>query len=504
MLILSFITLLLSLITHLLHRKSNFLQDYILLNGFETISGNLLVIQNIILVIPILLFLFSLIQYKLNKESTLLPLLIILSMTFSSISIIAGGNGLVEYHFSIFMVIAIISFYDEIKLLVISTVIFAVQHLAGFFLVPELICGTSDYRFSLLLIHAFFLVLISSATVWFIYTKQIKTKEYEEKVNHHQNTLLRIVDSLNETSGMIVDNTNHLSSGSEELTASGNEIAFSIQTIATGAAGQAKKLQQGVQSIHSMLSQIQQIKNHSDTVNTNTKNTIEQVNIGNSTVSSMAEQMKKITKSSDNVNELVQELSIYSSDIDRYVRLISSIADQTNLLALNASIEAARAGEHGKGFAVVAVEVRKLALQSNESAKEIQTVIQSIQERIRIVSSRMGINIVEIEHGIEHIKETQAIFETISKSTNSVSKQISDISNSSSKLLLNSEETQEIMNHISEITSTFALDIDIILSTTEQQTASTNDFNSVSMSLRKLVEELNEIVTQINSSVQQN
>ncbi len=61
------------------------------------------------------------------------------------------------------------------------------------------------------------------------------------------------------------------------------------------------------------------------------------------------------------------------------LRFVSEVAANSNLLGLNAAIEAARAGEHGRGFAVVAEEIRKMAVNSANSVKDIAAILKNIQ-----------------------------------------------------------------------------------------------------------------------------
>ena len=71
-----------------------------------------------------------------------------------------------------------------------------------------------------------------------------------------------------------------------------------------------------------------------------------------------------------------------SKKVADIIGVIEQIAFQTNMLALNAAVEAARAGDQGRGFAVVAAEVRNLAQRSAAAAKEIKGLIQDSQEKV--------------------------------------------------------------------------------------------------------------------------
>ncbi|WP_294235720.1 methyl-accepting chemotaxis protein [uncultured Sphingomonas sp.] len=69
-------------------------------------------------------------------------------------------------------------------------------------------------------------------------------------------------------------------------------------------------------------------------------------------------------------DQRAEALAAGATTIDTLLSLIESVAARTNLLALNAAIEAARAGDAGRGFAVVAHEVKALAGQTREAARD--------------------------------------------------------------------------------------------------------------------------------------
>ena len=103
------------------------------------------------------------------------------------------------------------------------------------------------------------------------------------------------------------------------------------------------------------------------------------------TIQAMQQLSAKISDSCGNI----ETLNANTVNIGQILEVITSISQQTNLLALNAAIEAARAGEAGRGFAVVADEVRNLAHRTQDSAQQVQKMIEELQ-----VGARLAVNIM--------------------------------------------------------------------------------------------------------------
>ncbi|MCX7779658.1 MAG: methyl-accepting chemotaxis protein [Negativicutes bacterium] len=97
------------------------------------------------------------------------------------------------------------------------------------------------------------------------------------------------------------------------------------------------------------------------------------------TTEEISAQSQEISAVSREAAEITAKSQARIRETDQVLDIIKNIAGQTNLLGLNAAIEAARVGDQGRGFGVVAEEIRKLAANSNESIRKIESIIKTVQ-----------------------------------------------------------------------------------------------------------------------------
>ncbi len=199
----------------------------------------------------------------------------------------------------------------------------------------------------------------------------------------------------------------HLSALSEESAASTEEVTSTTNEVAESNAKLAEQTRKGrensVESSKVMLemsSLIQIAQTLAASADKNSKDMGEAAAQGLETMGKTVEHMENIKSSVEETESLLTQLDAFSQRIGVVGDTITSLADQTNLLALNAAIEAARAGEAGRGFAVVAEEVRKLAEQSQQGAREVADLVGKILEGTRSAVTSMRTSREGVEEGV--------------------------------------------------------------------------------------------------------
>lgn len=288
-----------------------------------------------------------------------------------------------------------------------------------------------------------------------------------------------------------------LAASSEELTASADQsaqaatqVAVSITDVAKGAEQQLKAANHTSAVVEQISAGIQQISVNANEVAGQAIQAEEQATKGNQSVNKAVEQMKSIEQTVVSSAQVVMKLGERSKEIGQIVDTISGIAGQTNLLALNAAIEAARAGEQGRGFAVVAEEVRKLAEQSQDAAKQIASLIGEIQGETEKAVIAMDDGTREVKVGAEVVNESGQAFHDIANRVNHVSNQVKEISQAIEHMAGSSQEIVKAVKEIDQLSKNASSESQTVSAATEEQSASMEEIASASQALAKLAMEL--------------
>lgn len=351
---------------------------------------------------------------------------------------IQQSHGMIEMHFGIFVLLAILVYYRDWTPILVAAAVIAVHHVS-FFLLQQggetIRIVQEDAGWPVILVHAGYVVVesvilvvlarhgardaavgehLQRTSAHLLREGQPIDLTYRSAADDHSaqrfNRLLNELDGLvsqvvgagselNDTSGHLALTTSRLNQGAEALQDTTSQIGQTVEQLSAAVVQVSQQTERAAQSA-------QQVDND--------------VAAGIAAIGDAQTGIGELASEIGTCSEVVQALARDTQQINKVLDVIHAVADQTNLLALNAAIEAARAGEHGRGFAVVADEVRQLARRTQDATGEIQALVVCLQEGSANAVGAMAQSTHGVERCVGHTEHIAQLLRDINQSIEAV------------------------------------------------------------------------------------
>lgn len=312
--------------------------------------------------------------------------------------------------------------------------------------------------------------------------------------NEMTESLVNVIRHAMLVSQQLSDSSSQLSVSAGESAHAAEQVTLTIQEIASGTDNQAHSVEKSHRAILQITNNMAHIVKNAEKVTISAEDASRKADKGTHSVADARKQVHKIGETASQLTEIGARLAKRSNEVEHIVEMIAGITKQTNLLALNAAIEAARAGESGQSFSVVANEVRQLAVQCADSAKQIEALIHQIQcETGQMVDFILEFR-DQIIHGQTTMADAENAFGEIQLAVKVASTQIREVNEAVQNISHGTQQLTLEFDQVSTVTEQTATGMQSISAASEEQLATVEEIAASSTSLAQIAEQLQQAI----------
>jgi len=416
-------------------------------------------------------------------------------MMFSFLHI-QQAYGLIEVHFEIFILMAMLIMFVKWQVFITAIVFVAIHHLSFYYLQTQntgfYVFDPDRLAFTTVLMHAGYAIVEVLVAGYIAITLQrerraglslsyateqiMKDPENIKLSLRADDTNSKAVAGFNTLLDYIADVIKQVQTQSLSLQNNSQELIQVHDQLADGATQRTQQTDDiansGAQVAHGFKmveEESEVLKSQVDNITQAAGNALKEVL---QTDAKSRELLTLLNHTEEQINHLVAAGDVISSLLNE----ISGIAEQTNLLALNAAIEAARAGEHGRGFAVVADEVRSLANHSKATTDKISLTLKDLVSNSKTSTQSMSqcvsfvVDLTDISAAMkENISAMSEQIEAVSTSSDSVAQVVAEqagntelIASSTDNMRQNQYQDTQIVEQLTAKVQLIDVSIDVL------------------------------------------
>jgi len=260
-----------------------------------------------------------------------------------------------------------------------------------------------------------------------------------------------IADAINYAVSELRRLVSQITSSADRVTVAVEETGSSAQQLAKASSVQAREIQRSTTYMSAMAETMEDMSQRSQEAAQIGNQSVEKSVGGRQNVEKTIEGMNRIREHIQQTSGFMKRLGESSDQIGEIVALIDEVTSRSSLLALNSAIHSNSDSNENLRFSNIADEVQTLSATLKESAGDIATLVNIIQDDTRAALDSMNLTTAEVMQGSELATQAGASLqdiETISRRLSVIVEHLSDKTGKQSDVISQLSSNMGVINDV--------------------------------------------------------